>query len=59
MIEILRWLAILIRAAVRERRDLGLANVAIRQQLGELKRLKGVPRLRRKDRLLGVVLSRI
>jgi putative transposase len=59
MIEILRWLGILIRAAVRERRDLALENLAIRQQLGVLKRRKGVPRLRRKDRLFWVVLSRI
>jgi putative transposase len=59
MIEILRWLGILIRAAVRERRDLALENLAIRQQLGVLKRRQGVPRLRRKDRLFWVVLSRI
>src|SRR6516225_4990518 len=59
MIELLRWLGILIRAAVRERRDLALENLAIRQQLGVLKRRKGVARLRRKDRLFWVVLSRI
>src|SRR5215469_7912910 len=59
MIEILRWLGILIRAAVGERRDLALENLAIRQQLVVLKRRKGVPRLRRKDRLFWVVLSRI
>src|SRR5215469_12538721 len=58
MIEILRWLTILIRAAVRVRRDLALENLALRQQLGVLKR-KGVPRLWRKDRLFWVVLSRI
>src|SRR5215469_17285594 len=58
MIEILRWLGILIRAAVRERLDLALENLALRQQLGVLKR-KGVPRLRRKDRWFWVVLSRI
>src|SRR5215469_352082 len=33
MSEILRWLGILIRAAVRERRDLALENLALRQQL--------------------------
>ena len=59
MIELLRWLGIQIRAAVRERRDLALENLAIRQQLGVLKRRKGVPRLKRKDRLFWVVLSRI
>jgi hypothetical protein len=59
MIEILRWLGILVRAAVRERRDLALDNVAICQQFAVLKRRKGVPRLKRKDRLFWVVLSRI
>jgi hypothetical protein len=57
MIETLRWLGILIRAAVRERRDLALENLALRQQLAVLKRRKRVPRLRRKDRLFWVVLS--
>src|SRR5690348_720728 len=56
MIELLRWLGILISAAVRRRRDLALENLALRQQLGVLKR-KGVPRLRKKDRLFWVVLS--
>ena len=59
MIETLRWLGILIRAALRERRDLALENLALRQQLGVLKRRKGVPRLKRKDRVFWVVLSRI
>ena len=58
MIEILRWLGILISAAVRQRRDLVLENLALRQQLAVLKR-KGVPRLRKKDRWFWVVLSRI
>src|SRR5215467_11734697 len=58
MIEVLRWLGILISAAVRRRRDLALENLALRQQLGVLKR-KGVPRLRKKDRWFWVVLSRI
>ena len=58
MIEIVRWLGILILAAVRERRDLALENLALRQQLAVLKR-KGVPRLRKKDRWFWVVLSRI
>jgi hypothetical protein len=59
MIEIVRWLGILIRAAVRERRDLALENLALRQQLGVLKRRKRIPRLRKKDRWFWVVLSRI
>jgi putative transposase len=59
MIEILRWLGILIRAALRQRRDLALENLALRQQLAVLKRRKRIPRLRKKDRLFWVVLSRI
>src|SRR5215469_14496846 len=59
MIETLGWLEILVGAAVRERRDLALENLAIRQQLVVLKRRQGVPRLRGKDRLFWVVLSRI
>jgi putative transposase len=58
MIETLRWLGILMVVAFRERRDLALENLALRQQLGVLKR-KGVPRLKRKDRIFWVVLSRI
>ena len=45
------------RAAVRERRDLALENLALRQQLGVLKRRNGVPKLKRRDRLFWVVLS--
>src|SRR5215472_11306698 len=59
MIETLRWLAILIIATLRERGDLALENLALRQQLGVLRRKKGLPRLRRKDRVFWVVLSRI
>ena len=59
MIEILRWLGILIVAALRERGDLALENLALRQQLGVLRRKKAVPRLRRKDRVFWVVLSGI
>ena len=58
MIETLRWLGILMVAALRERRDLILENLALRQQLGVLKR-KGVPRLKRKDRVFWVVLSQV
>ncbi len=56
MIATLRWLGILIVAAFRERRDLALENLALRQQLGVL---GGIPRLKRKDRWFWVVLSRI
>jgi hypothetical protein len=45
MIEILRWLGILIRAAVRQRCDLALENLALRQQVAVLKNEKRVPRL--------------
>jgi len=59
MIEILRWLGVLLLTAVRERRDLAFENLALRQQLRVLKRRNAVPRLKRKDRLFWVVLSRI
>jgi len=58
MIETLRWLGILMIASFRNRWDLALENLALRQQLGALKR-KGVPRLQRKDRVFWVVLSRV
>ena len=59
MIEALQWLGILILATFRDRRDLALENLALRQQLGVLKRRKTVPRLRPKDRVFWLVLSRI
>ena len=59
MIKTLRWLAIFMIATLRERRDLALENLALRQQLGVLKRRHGVPRLKKGDRLFWVVLSRI
>jgi hypothetical protein len=37
--------------ALRERRDLALENLALRQQFGVLKRRKGVPRLKKRDRV--------
>ncbi len=45
-------------ATFRDRRNLALENLALRQQLGVLKR-KGVPRLQPKDRVFWVILSRI
>ena len=59
MIETLRWLAIFVNATLRDRRDLTLENLALRQQLSVLKRRHGVPRLNKGDRLFWVVLSRI
>jgi len=59
MIEAMRWLGILIMATLRERRDLALENLALRQQLGVLKRRNGVPRLKRGDRVFWLALSRI
>jgi hypothetical protein len=45
--------------SVRELRDVALENLALRQQLGALKRKKGVPRLKKGDRVFWLVLSRI
>ena len=59
MIEAMRWLGILTMAALKKRRDLALENLALRQQLGVLKRRKRVPRLKKGDRVFWVVLSRI
>ena len=51
MIEAMRWLGILTMAALKKRRDLALENLALRQQLGVLKRRKRVPRLKIGDRV--------
>jgi putative transposase len=59
MIEILRWVGMLLVAVLRDRRHVALENLALRQQLGVLKRKKRVPRLRRKDRVFWVLLSQI
>ena len=56
MIEAIRWLGILIMATLRERRDLAFENLALRQQLGVLKRRRGVPRFKRGDRVFCMVL---
>lgn len=51
-------LGILIRVALRERRDLVLENFDLRQQLTVLKRRNGVPRLKRgRSDVLGDALS--
>ena len=41
MIETLRWLGFLIRATLRERRDLALENLALRQQTGSAQEKEG------------------
>jgi transposase InsO family protein len=56
---ILRAVWILIRALLVERSALALENLALRQQLAVLKRATPRPRLRRRDRLFWVVLSRL
>ena len=45
MLETLRWLAIFVIVALRERRDLALENLALRLQMGVRKGRNGVPRL--------------
>jgi hypothetical protein len=45
--------------ALKKRRDMTLGNLALRQELGVLKRKKGVPKLKEKDRVSWAVLSRI
>jgi hypothetical protein len=57
MIKTLRWLVILITAAIREHREL-LKTLAPRQQMGVLKMRNRVSRLR-EDRLFWVLLCRI
>ena len=59
MIEAMRWLGFLIMSTLRERRDLASENLALRQQLGVLKRSRGVPRLKKGARVFCMVLSRI
>src|ERR1035437_6933000 len=59
LLRLLRICTYLNRNCSRERRDLALENLALRQQLGVLKRRHGVPRLKKGDRFFWVVLSRI
>ena len=59
MIKTLRWLAIFVIATLRERRELALEDLALRQQMGVLKRRIGIASLKQGDRLFWVVLSRI
>ena len=48
-----------LRSAFRTRADLALENLALRQQLANLRRTSGRPRLRKSDRVFGLVLSRL
>jgi len=48
-----------LRSALRTRADLALENLALRQQLANLRRTSGRPRLRRIDRAFWLALSRL
>ena len=48
-----------LRSGLRTRIDLTIENLALRQQLANLRRTSGRPRLRNSDRALWVVLSRL
>ncbi len=48
-----------LRATFRSRADLALENLALRQQLANLRRTSGCPRLRKSDRAFWLVLSRL
>ena len=47
----------LVRSTIKERRDLALENLALRQQLAALKRKHGRPAIENKDRLFWTWLS--
>src|SRR5262245_66149769 len=49
----------LVRSTLKERRDLALENLALRQQLAVLKRLQKRPPIENKDRLFWAWLSRV
>ena len=48
-----------LRSALRTRAELALENLALRQQLANLRRTSGHPRVRIADRAFGRVLSRL
>jgi putative transposase len=56
---LLSWLFSLVRSTFKERRDLALENLALRQQLAVLKRLQKRPPIETKDRLFWAWLSRV
>ena len=49
----------LVRILLLSRRQLALENLALRQQLAVFSRQRRRPRLRRRDRLFWVILSRL
>jgi putative transposase len=59
MMKALSWLVAFLVSGLKQRRELALENLALRQQLGLLKRAHRRPQLRRKDRLFWVWLSEI
>jgi putative transposase len=54
-----RVLLLFIRLCVRERTELALENLALRQQLAALRQKSKRPRLRNRDRIFWAILSRI
>jgi len=48
-----------LRSAFRTRAELALENLALRQQLANLRRTSGCPRVRMADRAFWLVLSRL
>ena len=55
----IRILLVLIRGVLRNRTELAVENLALRQQLAALKLHSKRPRLRTRDRIFWAVLSRI
>jgi len=55
----IRALLLFILAFVRDRAELALENLALRQQLAALRRKSKRPRLRNRDRIFWAILSRI
>ena len=56
---LLRVLLLFIRGVLRNRTELALENLALRQQLAALRRQSKRPRLKKRDRIFWAVLSRI
>jgi hypothetical protein len=59
MVALLLSLLGVLRSAFRTRADLALESLAVRQQLANLRRTSGRPRLRQSDRAFWLVLSRL
>jgi len=56
---LLRTMVLFVQALVRDRVDLAAENLALRQQLAALQHKSKRPRLRKRDRIFWVLLSRI